>query len=89
MVGSSIAKLWTIPFNGASPNSFIPASITDLPEPAPAVNPDDPYNITGTYMRVCTAFSKNSKRSKLIEHQIICFLGKQLRLKHFLPVTRI
>jgi len=51
-----------MPFDGANPNSFIPASITDLSEPAPPTNADDPYNITGTYMRVCVAFSQSQRQ---------------------------
>jgi hypothetical protein len=45
--------VWTTPWLGASPDSFNPLSLMDLPEPVPPPKPEDPYNIEGTWIRVC------------------------------------
>jgi len=44
--------LWTEPFSGVSPGIFhsVPLSSTDMP--TPSADALDPYNVTGTYMRV-------------------------------------
>jgi hypothetical protein len=47
-----VAQHWITPFKGASPGSYTPMTITDLPQPAPNPEPKDPYNIAGTWMRV-------------------------------------
>ena len=50
---SHFMPLWTIPFTGASPNSYkalVPPRLTKELTPPPELQ--DPYNITGTYMRV-------------------------------------
>ncbi|MCJ1389149.1 hypothetical protein MMC18_002004 [Xylographa bjoerkii] len=45
--------LWTTPFAGASPNSYMPLVPPRLmKELTPPLELQDPYNITGTYMRV-------------------------------------
>jgi hypothetical protein len=44
--------LWTVPFNGVSPNSFLPAPLPRNGLPALPANALDPYNVTGSYMRV-------------------------------------
>ena len=50
---SHFMPLWTIPFTGASPNSYEPLVTLRLTkELTPPLDLQDPYNITGTYMRV-------------------------------------
>jgi hypothetical protein len=52
--------LWSVPWQGASPDSFHPnVTFGKLKEPpAPPMNPLDPYNISGTWMRVSFQFVK-------------------------------
>lgn len=45
--------LWSVPWHGASPDSYSPMMLGRLREqPAPPVDALDPFNISGTWMRV-------------------------------------
>jgi hypothetical protein len=45
--------LWTIPFDGATPDSYVHMSASTLLEqPLPPIDALDPYDVYGTYMRV-------------------------------------
>jgi hypothetical protein len=46
--------VWVDPFRGANPGSFAPISLTKGQVPEGPKNTLDPYNITGTWMRVCS-----------------------------------
>lgn len=49
--------LWSVPWHGSSPDSFSPLTLGKLREqPAPPMDAMDPYNISGTWMRVSTSF---------------------------------
>lgn len=49
--------LWSVPWRGASPDSFSPMTLGKLREqPAPPADALDPYNISGTWMRVSSRF---------------------------------
>jgi len=43
---------WDKPFEGASPYSYVSAPISVLMEPSIPLEAKDPYNVTGTWMRV-------------------------------------
>ncbi|TVY73276.1 hypothetical protein LSUE1_G009103 [Lachnellula suecica] len=49
---NSFRHVWRDPWFGASPDSFRPISVTCLEQPAPPMEALDPYNISGTWMRV-------------------------------------
>lgn len=44
--------MWTAAFSGVSPNSFQSVPSPDSGMPTPPANALDPYNVTGSYMRV-------------------------------------
>lgn len=44
--------LWTVPFSGVSPGSFHSVPLSSTGMPTPPANALDPYNVTGSYMRV-------------------------------------
>jgi hypothetical protein len=45
--------LWVMPWAGVAPDSFTPIKLKkELNEPAMPLDENDPYNISGTYMRV-------------------------------------
>lgn len=44
--------LWTVPFSGVSPESFRSVPLSSTGTPSPPANALDPYNVTGSYMRV-------------------------------------
>ena len=44
--------IWTDPFVGANPNSYHQPTVPPLKDPSSFLTFEDPYNITGTWMRV-------------------------------------
>ena len=51
-IGFMFKSLWTVPFNGVSPDSFRSTPLPGSSLPSPPANALDPYNVTGSYMRV-------------------------------------
>jgi hypothetical protein len=49
---NNLRHVWRDHWIGASPDSFQPISVTRLREPAPPVEALDPFNISGSWMRV-------------------------------------
>ena len=47
-----LTKPWEKAWESAVANSYRPISLSDLNPPLAPVNLDDPYNVTGTYLRV-------------------------------------
>lgn len=45
-------SIWAEPFAGAVPNSYTSLSVLRLDEPKPVLDAQDPFGVTGTYMRV-------------------------------------
>ncbi|KAK4993389.1 hypothetical protein LTR66_006024 [Elasticomyces elasticus] len=51
---------WSLPFEGASPNSFVSPTTLGIPsEPSLPIESQDPYGVTGTWMRVVTFLDYN------------------------------
>jgi hypothetical protein len=50
--GRRLKPLWNTPWAGAQPDSFQSVGLIDPKTPLPPVNESDPYNITGSWMRV-------------------------------------
>lgn len=50
--------VWVHPFRGANPGSFRPVSLIKGMVPAGPENLSDPYNIHGTWMRVCISIPR-------------------------------
>jgi hypothetical protein len=44
--------IWTDPFLGATPNSYLAPSLPPSEGPPDSLDLEDPYNVTGTWMRV-------------------------------------
>lgn len=52
LTGGMFKPLWTVPFSGVSPESFFSLPLSNTAMPNPPANALDPYNVTGSYMRV-------------------------------------
>ncbi|EPE26597.1 F-box [Glarea lozoyensis ATCC 20868] len=52
--GRRLKPLWTTPWAGSQPDSFRSVCLVDTKSPTPPVNESDPYNITGSWMRIVT-----------------------------------
>ena len=59
--------LWAVPWQGASPDSYSPMSLCILrDQPKPPIDALDPYNVSGTWMRVGSSLQR-SQKEKLIQ----------------------
>lgn len=51
-------SIWAEPFAGAVPNSYTSLSVLRLNEPKAVLDAQDPFGVTGTYMRVSDSSAK-------------------------------
>jgi len=57
---------WTEPFSGATPDSYRAPSLPKLERPLVSLDFDDPYNVTGTWMRVSTSRVLRSRADQFV-----------------------
>ena len=66
---------WQYPWLGVTPNSFTSINLSSGPERS--LHPEDPYNVTGTWMRVRPPDKLWKNHEVTLSLQVVCFLGNQ------------
>lgn len=76
--GIQFPRMWNRPFHGVTPGSYETPTEEPLtgmvPRPLSSVINEDPYNVTGTWMRVRLSSSTQSGSLANFRSQVVCFL---------------
>lgn len=80
--------IWVHPFRGANAQSFDPMTVTKRAVPAGPKEENDPYNISGTWMRVSLE-PKTPVHFSLTYNQVVCFLGTNHPYTPYIPFYKL